>query len=115
MQVYQSYLNPPLTTAVSTTSIGGWFSRTGKRVNPRALPQEAVNAILDDWKVQIEHQKQERVKLEKEKRDKDRKQVCVTSAAVGIQGESLEANTEETVISVEPHDETVGFSARKLC
>jgi hypothetical protein len=78
----QLYLNPPLITIVYT--IGGWFSRTEERDNPRALPQEIVNAILDGWKVQIEHQKQERAKLEKEKREKERKQACVTSAAVVI-------------------------------
>lgn len=43
----RSYLNPPLTTTVST--IGDWFSRTEKRVNLRALPQEIVNAVLDSW------------------------------------------------------------------
>jgi hypothetical protein len=110
----QSYLNLPLTTTVSTKSIGGWFSRAEQRVNPRALPQEVVNAVLDGWKVQIEHQKQERAKLEEEKRERERKQACITSAAVRVQVEPLEANTGETVMTVESDDETVGFSARKL-
>jgi hypothetical protein len=109
----QSYLNPPLTTTVS--ALGGWFSRTEKRVNPRALPQEIVDAVLEGWKIQIEHMKQKRANVEKEKSDKERKQACVTSAAVVVLGESSEANSGETVISDESDEEIVKVSTRKFC
>jgi len=59
--------------------------------------------------------KQERAKLEKEQREKERKQAYVTSAAVRVLGESSEANAGETVISVESDDERLGSSAKKLC
>jgi hypothetical protein len=109
----QSYLNPSLTTTVS--AMEGWFSRAEKRVNPKALPQEFVDAVLDGWRIQVGHMKQERAKLGKEQREKERKHACVTSAAVRVLGESSEANAGETVISVESDDERLGSGAKKLC
>jgi hypothetical protein len=53
-----------------------WFSRAEKKVNPKALPQEIVDAVLDGWRIQVGHMKQERAKLEKEQREKERTGMC---------------------------------------
>lgn len=66
-KVCQSYLESPLTKAAN--AIGGWFSKKEVRINPVALPQEMIDAIVESWKVQIEHIKKQKLEFEGEKRE----------------------------------------------
>jgi hypothetical protein len=69
-----------------------------KRVNPIALPREIVDAIVEGWKIQIEHMKAQKLQFEEEERE--RMQVCVASARVEEQRGSS-GNAQETVVYVE--------------
>ncbi|KAN0119959.1 hypothetical protein V8E51_002167 [Hyaloscypha variabilis] len=95
----QSYLDSPLTRTAST--VKSWFgmkTTSEKRVNPIALPREIVDAIVEGWKIQIEHMKAQKLQFEEEERE--RMQVFVASARVEEQRGSS-GNAQETVVYVE--------------
>jgi hypothetical protein len=65
-----------------------------KENNPVAMPQEAIDAIVLEWYLQIEHTRDQKRQFEEEQRE--RKKLCVESAIVGHE-EPSSGNAEETV------------------
>jgi hypothetical protein len=106
----QSFLESPLTKAANT--IGGWLSKKELRANPITLPQEMIDAIVEGWKVQIEHIKKQKLKLEEV--EQERMQVCAVSAAVEDQGESSTRNSGVSVIYAEPDEDAASLSKSEL-
>jgi len=70
-------------------------------VNPIALPQDMVDAIVEGWKIQMDHMKAQQLQFEEEQTQ--RMQVCAASAEVEEQGDSS-GNAQETVVYVESDD-----------
>jgi hypothetical protein len=101
----QSYVESTLTKTVTT--VRGWFGykeAVEKETNPVAMPQEAIDAIVLGWYLQIEHTRDQKMQLEEEQRE--RKKLCVASAVVGHE-EPSSGNAEETVAYREPEKEAV--------
>ena len=71
-----------------------------KHVNPIALPHEMVDAIVEGWRIHLDHMKAQKLQFVEEQRL--RMQVCVASAEVD-QGDSS-GNAQETVVYVESDD-----------
>jgi hypothetical protein len=101
----QSYVESTLTKTVTT--VRGWFGykkAVEKETNPVAMPQEAIDAIVLGWYLQIEHTRDQKMQLEEEQRE--RKKLCVASAVVGHK-EPSSGNAEETVAYRELEKEEV--------
>jgi hypothetical protein len=91
----QSYVESTLTKTVTT--VRGWFGYkevVEKENNPVAMPQEAIDAIVLEWYLHIEHTRDQKRQFEEEQRE--RKKLCVESAIVGHE-EPSSGNAEETV------------------
>jgi hypothetical protein len=60
----QSYVESTLTKTVTT--VRGWFGykeAVEKETNPVAMPQEAIDAIVLGWYLQIEHARNQKMQL----------------------------------------------------
>lgn len=94
----QSYVESTLSKTYKTVStVRGWFGykeTVEKESNPDAMPQEAIDAIVLGWYLQIEHTRAQKMQFEEEQRE--RKKLCVASAVLGHE-EPSSGNAEETV------------------
>jgi hypothetical protein len=100
----ESYLDPPLTK--STTVLGSWFVKkkegSEKKFNPHALPQNVIDAVVEGWRVQMEHLREEKMRVEEEN---ERIKEFVASAVEGHEDPSL-GYVEEKVVYIESDGET---------
>lgn len=103
-EICQSYVKPPLTRILST--LGNLFGRkevVETSANPIALPQEAIDAIVLGWHLQIKHTKDQKMQYEEERWD--RMKVCDASAVSGDEGTASLETARETLNNASSDEE----------